>query len=112
MTEQAMRPGDITMLKSISEKEKEVETMIDTAHERAEAKIQEARRRATEIVEDARSHALEEKRMMKEKTLQAVREGVRLTEQEYEEILKRMAEKAKARVTQAVERVVEAVLPR
>ena len=74
MTEQAMRRDDITMLKSISEKEKEVEATIDTAHQRAEARVKEARQRATEIVEDARNHALEKKRIMKEKTLEAVRE--------------------------------------
>lgn len=101
----------MTMLRSISEKEKEVESMIAQAHQEAEAKIQDARQRSVQIVEEARSRALEEKRLMKERALETVQEEVRRTEHEYEETLNIMAKKARARVPQAVERVIEAVLP-
>lgn len=111
MVDESARPDDMPMLKSISEKEREVEAMIAEAHEKAESKIKEARQRAARIAEGAKSRGLEEKRVKREKTLEAVREEVRRKEQEYEEILKGMAEEAKARIPQAVEGVIGVILP-
>ena len=56
-------------------------------------------------------NVVDEKRMRKEKALQSAQEEVRRTEQEYEQFLKTLAEKARPRVPKAVERVIDTVLP-
>jgi vacuolar-type H+-ATPase subunit H len=111
MADQTRATDDVTMLKSISKKEREVEALIAQAREEGEAKIQDARRRASEMIEEARSRGQEEKRLVGEKALEAVQKEVHQKEQEYEDVLKSMSEKARAQLPRAVEKIIEAILP-
>ncbi len=112
MTDQSKESDDMTMLRSISAKERDVEAMIAEAHEEGESRIKEARQRAVRILEDARSRSIDKKRAMREEALKALHEEVRRAEHEYEQVLRSMTDKARARAPQAVERIIEAVLPR